>query len=354
MEIVVSTDCGLVARHPFEFTSRCASVPVMYELGSEFSIEVAIRRDGATIATFNISQEGEEWVTLKTTTSGTETHKLRTRTVETSEYSVTVDVKVRTDDEHVEASMLLRTVHIMERTPPSDANASDTAEVPIKRLRVSDADDAVDSEEVVATHTSRASWATPHFRGLRGAAAAPRGLPPGVELPSLETLQQMCVGSSVRVERIDGKGLGVRAARDIFADETIAYYRVRVAAPGGGGNSGYAVRLGDDASAPVGDLYAGSFAPRVDRRGVALTLGAPLVGPLLNEPAPEHAQNCCLELHEIDDLVVPKAGAASTLYVRSLCAIAAGEECTLDYGRAYGARGYTSKWGYWSGSSDSG
>ena len=105
MELVVSTpDCGLVARHPFEFTSRCASVPVMYELGSEFSIEVAIRRDGATIATFDISLEGDELITLKTTTSGTETHKLKTRTVETSEYSVTVDVKVRTDDEHVEAS----------------------------------------------------------------------------------------------------------------------------------------------------------------------------------------------------------------------------------------------------------
>ena len=104
MELVVSTpDCGLVARHQLEFTSRCASVPVMYELGSEFSIEVAIRRDGATLATLDISLDGEEWVTLKTTTSGTETQKLRTRTVETSEYSVTVDVKVRTDDEHVEA-----------------------------------------------------------------------------------------------------------------------------------------------------------------------------------------------------------------------------------------------------------
>ena len=217
--------------------------------------------------------------------------------------------------------------------------ASVAAELPVKRRRDSDADDAVDSEEVVATHTSRASWATPHFRGLRGAAGAPRGLPPGVELPSLETLQQMCAGSLVRVERIEGKGLGVRAARDIGADETIAYYRVRVAAPGGGGNSGYALRLGDDASSPVGDLYAGSFAPRV--------CGAPLVGPLLNEPAPEHAQNCCLELHEIDDLVAPRAGKTATLYVRTLCAIAAGDECTLDYGRAYGARGYASKWGYW-------
>ena len=98
MEVLVSTpDCGLVARHPFEFTSRCASVPVMYELGSEFSIEVAIRRDGATIATFDISLEGEEWVTLKTTTSGTETHKLRTRTVESNEFSVSVDIKQRFD-----------------------------------------------------------------------------------------------------------------------------------------------------------------------------------------------------------------------------------------------------------------
>ena len=61
MELVVSTpDCGMVARHPFEFTSRCASVPVMHELGSEFLIEVAIRRDGATIATFDISLDGEE------------------------------------------------------------------------------------------------------------------------------------------------------------------------------------------------------------------------------------------------------------------------------------------------------
>ena len=151
MDIFVSTpDCGPVARHPFEFTSRCASVPVMYELGSEFSIEVAIRRDGATLATLDISLDGEEWVTLKTTTSGTETQKLRTRTVETSEYSVTVDVKVRTDDEHVEASMLLRTVHIMERTPPSEAaeaaDAADAAaEIPIKRLRISD-DDVVDSD----------------------------------------------------------------------------------------------------------------------------------------------------------------------------------------------------------------
>jgi hypothetical protein len=342
MELIVSTPDWWGpprARQPFEFTSRCASVPVMYELGSEFSIEVAICRDGATLATFDVALDGEDWVTLKTTTSGTATHKLKTRTVETSEYSVTVDVKVRTDDEHVEASMLLRTVHIMERTPPFEAAAAaETAEIPIKRLRISD-DDVVDSEEVVATHTSRASWATPHFRGLRGAAGAPRGLPPGVELPSLETLQQMCAGSLVRVERIEGKGLGVRAARDIGADETIAYYRVRVAAPGGGGNSGYALRLGDDASAPVGDLYAGSFAPRVS--------GAPLVGPLLNEPAPEHAQNCCLELHEIDDLVAPRPGKTATLYVRTLCAIAAGDECTLDYGRAYGARGYASKWGYW-------
>ena len=342
MELVVSTpDCGTVARLPFEFTSRCASVPVMYDIGTEFSIEVAIRRDGATIATFDIALDGEEWVTLKTTTSGTETHILRTCTVENSEFSVTVDIKERFDiNEEAEIWILLRTLHIMERTPPSEAAGStEAAEAPAKRRRDSDADDAVDSEEVVAAHTSRASWATPHFRGLRGAAAAPRGLPPGVELPSLETLEQMCAGSLVRVERIDGKGLGVRAARDIGADETIAYYRVRVAAPGGGGNSGYALRLGDDASAPVGDLYAGSFAPRVS--------GAPLVGPLLNEPAPEHAQNCCLELHEIDDLVAPRAGKTATLYVRTLCAIAAGDECTLDYGRAYGARGYASKWGYW-------
>lgn len=335
MEIVVSTpDCGLVARHRFEFTSRCASVPVMYELGSEFSIEVAIRRDGATLATLDISLDGEEWVTLKTTTSGTETHKLRTRTVETSEYSVTIDVKVRTDDEHVEASMLLRTVHIMERTPPSEAAAAADAAAPSKRRRDSDADDAVDSEEVVATHTSRASWATPHFRGLRDAAGAPRGLPPGVELPSLETLVQMCDGSSVLVDRIDGKGLGVRAARDIAADTTIAYYRVRVGAAGGGGNSGYALRLGDDASSPVGDLYAGSFAPPV--------ADAPLVGPLLNEPAPRYVQNCCLAL---DDVEVPSPGGECTLAVRTLCAIDEGEECTLDYGRAYGARGYSSKWG---------
>ena len=148
MELVVSTpDCGMVARHPFEFTSRCASVPVMYELGSEFSIEVAIRRDGATIATFDISLEGDELITLKTTTSGTETHKLKTRTVETSEYSVTVDVKVRTDDEHVEASMLLRTIHIMERTPPSEAAGStEAAEAPAKRRRNSDPDDAVDKK----------------------------------------------------------------------------------------------------------------------------------------------------------------------------------------------------------------
>ena len=82
------------------------------------------------------------------------------------------------------------------------------------------------------------------------------------------------------------------------------------------------MRLGDDASSPVGDLYAGLFAPRVS--------GAPLVGPLLNEPAPEHAQNCCLELHEIDDLVAPRGQNGDAL--RTLCAIAAGDECTLDYG----------------------
>ena len=336
MDIFVSTpDCGPVARHPFEFTSRCASVPVMYELGSDLSIEVAIRRDGATLSTFDISLEGEEWVTLKTTTSGSMRHRLRTRTVENSEFSVTVDLKERFDNEHTEVCHLLRTIHIMERTPPSEASASDTAEATTKRRRDSDADDAVDSEEVVATHTSRASWATPHFRGLRDAAGAPRGLPPGVELPSLETLVQMCDGSSVIVDRIDGKGLGVRAARDIPSGATVAFYRVRVGAAGGGGNSGYALRLGDDASAPVGDLYAGSFAPPVD--------GAPLVGPLLNEPAPRYVQNCCLAL---DDVEVPNVtGATATLAVRTLCAIDEGEECTLDYGRAYGARGYASKWG---------
>ena len=135
MELVVSTADWWGpprVRHPFEFTSRCASVPVMHELGSEFSIEVAIRRDGAKIATFDISLDGEEWVTLKTTTSGTATHKLKTRTVETSEYSVTVDIKVRTDDEHVEASMLLRTIHIMERSPPSEAAAAADATAEIR------------------------------------------------------------------------------------------------------------------------------------------------------------------------------------------------------------------------------
>ena len=101
MEIVVSTpDCGMVARHPFEFTSRCASVPVMYELGSDLSIKVAIRRDGATLSTFDISLEGEDWATLKTTTSGSMRHRLRTRTVENSEFSVTVDLKERFDNEH--------------------------------------------------------------------------------------------------------------------------------------------------------------------------------------------------------------------------------------------------------------
>ena len=71
--------------------------------------------------------------------------------------------------------------------------------------------------------------------------------------------------------------------------------------------------------------------------------GAPLVGPLLNEPAPRYVQNCCLAL---DDVEVPNVnGATATLAVRTLCAIDEGEECTLDYGRAYGARGYASKWG---------
>ena len=103
-------------------------------------------------------------------------------------------------------------------------------------------------------------------------------------------------------------------------------------------------------SRPQHTLTSADMPKNRDRRGPKI------IGKNLNPNKPISIVLCSVYMLGVDPSKLQGLGsdsadednreerATATLAVRTLCAIDEGEECTLDYGRAYGARGYASKW----------